>query len=619
MRALITLPEGSYVPIDSARLSYAPELADGSSEDIAQALVAARANVAIRTGEFDAATLGEWSAEAGGEPLVAVEVEPTGAATDSLAHPEDWSRAKGEREGVCRLAMPPSEDLLSRALGAAERALQREWLTAEFPAPAPLHRRESVLVVGLGIVNLITAHHLVRAGYEVTAVEAGPDPRDGCDWREYGCSRGGGDARMYSMTEADDYHDKALDAEPVNDYFRNPVSKGGWLMCEPDAAEREWVEEFERVPPWLARSYTADILALNRASGELWDSWLEEEADLFSEMTLTHDVLRLYSCRTQLKESIERQVMVGSLRGVYSPSAVKEEVPALAGAREEALAGGIMVRGFTLQVHRLMVRLLEALEAAGAEVRFLSPVSQLLRNNAGAVTGAVIDGAVLQRDHYALSPGIEASNVTPPPDLRNQVHGVLGGWITLPNLEPRLANSLKIARRYHLAEDANVTVAWEGDTEILYFGSGYGYTGYRHTPDEGELEMLRDAVLDSVETYFPAAWEAVGRDALAETWRYCIRPWTATNLGVFAAEPTPQGLAVWTGGHNTGGFAQAPVIAEAVLAALRGEYHEMHSAYRPARQVQALGALAGEAGGEVARDAASVSRSSARSAREPVT
>ena len=70
------VPAGqAYVPIESARLSYAPELADGSSEDVARALVAARANVAIRTGEFDPATLGEWSEEVKGEPLVAVEVD----------------------------------------------------------------------------------------------------------------------------------------------------------------------------------------------------------------------------------------------------------------------------------------------------------------------------------------------------------------------------------------------------------------------------------------------------------------------------------------------------------------------------------------------------------------
>jgi glycine/D-amino acid oxidase-like deaminating enzyme len=617
MRVLIALPEGSYAPVASPRLSYAPELAGGSSDDLAQALVAAKANVAIRTGVFDPATLSAWSEKAGGEPLIAVQVEPEGVATDSLAHPEEWSRSSGRLMGVSLLSMPVSADLLSRALGAAERAYQREKLTEEFPASFRTQESKRVLVVGLGVVNLITAHYLARSGYEVTAVDAGPDPRDDLDWKRYGCSRGGGDARMYSMTEADDYHDKALDSEPVNDLFRQPVSKGGWLVSETGEAEQEWVAEFERVPAWLARSYTADILALNRASGALWDEWLGSEPELFADLGLAHDVLRLYSCRVHLKESIERQDMVGSTREVYTPSALKESFPALAGARPEALAGGIMVRGFTLQVHRLMARLLEDLERRGADLRFLSPVSHVLRDTNGEVTGAAIDDELLRRDHYVLSPGIEASNIDPSGPLRNQVHGVLGSWVTMPNLEPQLANSLKIARRYHLAEDANVTVACEDGSDVLYFGSGYGYTGLGHEIDEGELEVMLRAILDSVRTYFPAAWEAVGEEGLRATFRYCIRPWTASNLGVFAVEPTPQGVAVWTGGHNTGGFAQGPVIAEAVLSALGGEYHAMHSAYMPGRQVQALGALGDAA--EAPREAASGPRSTARDAREPVT
>lgn len=619
MRVLVTLPEGSYAPVSSARLTYAPELAGGSSEDHAQALVAAKANVAIHTGVLDPATLSGWSDGAGEEPLIAVQVEPDGVATDSLAHPDDWSRASGKVMGVSLLSMPVSADLLSRALGAAERAFQREKLTLDFPAPSLSRRSKRVLVVGLGVVNLITAHHLARSGYEITAVDAGPDPRDDLDWREYGCSRGGGDARMYSMTEADDYHDKALDSEPVNDLFRAPVSRGGWLLSETGNAEREWVAEFERVPAWLARSYTADILALNRASGDLWDRWLEAEAELFADLGLAHDVLRLYSCRTHLKESIERQDMVGSTREVYAPSNLKDAFPALAGARPEALAGGIMVRGFTLQVHRLMARLVDDLERRGVDLRFRSPVSEVLRDESGAVTGAVVGDDLLERDHYVLSPGIEASNLSPSGPLRNQVHGVLGAWVTMPNLEPQLANSLKIARRYHLAEDANVTVACEDGSDVLYFGSGYGYTGSAHQIDEAELEVMLRAILDSVQTYFPAAWEAAGEEELRASFRYCIRPWTATNLGVFAAEPAPQGVAVWTGGHNTGGFAQAPVIAEAVLAALGGEYHAMHSAYMPARQTQALGALGEAAAGEVAPEARTAALVGARSPRQPVT
>ncbi|MGH3830300.1 MAG: hypothetical protein ACRDRS_07570 [Pseudonocardiaceae bacterium] len=98
------------------------------------------------------------------------------------------------------------------------------------------------------------------------------------------------------------------------------------------------------------------------------------------------------------------------------------------------------------------------------------------------------------------------------------IHGVLGIWLTTPNLEPRLEHSFKISRRGHRAEGVNVTVANDREgNPVLIFGSGCGWK------DSGVL--------------------------------------------------------IVTGGHNTGGFAQAPMIAEVVLAALRGEWHPMYNLF----------------------------------------
>jgi D-amino-acid dehydrogenase len=52
------------------------------------------------------------------------------------------------------------------------------------------------------------------------------------------------------------------------------------------------------------------------------------------------------------------------------------------------------------------------------------------------------------------------------------------------------------------------------------------------------------------------------------------------------------GVLVTTGGHNTGGFAQAPAVAAAVLAAVRGEPHPMHELYLPERASGFLGPAA---------------------------
>ncbi|MCW2995086.1 MAG: hypothetical protein JWQ18_2581 [Conexibacter sp.] len=590
LRALLVVGDALAQSIEPADdLLRASHLCDAGDELLADALVRSQANVLIHQRAIEPATFRRWRVGLRSALLISVRLGEESLPVASSAHPEEWARAEGDCEGVRLLAVPTSEDMLSRALGAAERVRQNEDSPrADSPRAeaswSRSRRPPTVLMVGLGVVNLVTAHWLARAGFEVSAVDAGPDPRLGESWKRYGCSRGGANARMFTLTEADDYHDRTLGRPPVHAQFRRPVSLRGWQLCAPGAAEEEWIGDFERVPAWLARAYNADTLALNRASGALWDTWIQADPHLFADVELTRDIVRIYSDAGQFAESLRRQDSVGATKQVYTPAQLRAAQPALADAPAEAIAGCIVVEGFTLCVHDLMAALLDDLEAAGADLRFETRVSELLRDGEGRVMGALTGDHVVRSDHFVLSLGAEFSSLSPPPALRNRVHGVLGCWATVPNIEPRLTASVKLARRGHNAEDANVTVARDplGDP-ILVFGSGYGYVGSRGKIDESELEALYRALVDTVRVYFPRALDAAGKDRVRESFRHCVRPWTASNLGVFETEPTPRGLAVWTGGHNTGGFAQAPVIAEAVHTALSGGRHAMHVAYSPRR------------------------------------
>ena len=49
------------------------------------------------------------------------------------------------------------------------------------------------------------------------------------------------------------------------------------------------------------------------------------------------------------------------------------------------------------------------------------------------------------------------------------------------------------------------------------------------------------------------------------------------------ADRVPELRLVLAGGHNTGGFAQSPEVAEAVACALEGRPHPMHTLYHPQR------------------------------------
>ena len=73
---------------------------------------------------------------------------------------------------------------------------------------------------------------------------------------------------------------------------------------------------------------------------------------------------------------------------------------------------------------------------------------------------------------------------------------------------------------------------------------------------------------------------------LHHTRKACVRPFTCTGLGVFEVLGTARGgRLVIASGHNTGGFAQAPAVADAVAGTLEGRPHPMQALYDPERGI----------------------------------
>jgi D-amino-acid dehydrogenase len=272
---------------------------------------------------------------------------------------------------------------------------------------------------------------------------------------------------------------------------------------------------------------------------------------------------------------------------VLATDEIRDHYPALSDAcAAGAIAGGIEVVGFTVNVHTFMARLIDRLETQGVQFRWSQRFTRLERNSAGMVTGAVTDAGVQRADHYVICPGAYGRGLLAGTRSAHKVHGVLGCWLTVPNVPPRLENSIKIARRGFVAEDTNVTVAKNAAGEdVMIFGSGYGYTGENPANVSGaQLEALYLAVEDTVRRYFPKSFaSAGGAMPTRQTRRFCVRPWTSSCLGIFEVIPARGGIAVVVGGHNTGGFAQGPSVAEAVVAAVAGRYHPMHASYDPDR------------------------------------
>jgi glycine/D-amino acid oxidase-like deaminating enzyme len=621
VRVLIAsdFPGAAVEHISNARIRHRPDLLGARESSLASALNEARPNVLIAEREPGEDVVRSWLAAMNGEPVVLMCLQADGV--HSLAGglpsmygtPPDRYLAAGVP--VYTISLRTGKDdqahqemVLLRALAVAERfLLDAAHMAGHDPAvsraatPGPVSRADtanSIILIGAGIVNLVTAHFLAERGFHATIVDAGPDPRLKRPWQEYGCTRGGGNARMFTLTEADDYHDRSTAGSPEsNNLFDGPPALLGWdVRSETTSAQdRQWVQEFKRIPPWLARAYNNDIFGLNRRSGELWQTWLESQPELFDDVTLRHGILRLYEDPGDLVAGAQRQSDVGAMLERYHARQVRDLFPALAEAAPDAFAGGVLVRGFTVNVHDFMARLLDRLDAAGTRLCFGQRVERVLRDGHDVVTGVLTADGLLEGDHYVASPGAYGGDMLSGTRLAGAIQGVLGCWVSVPNGTPPLENSLKVARHGHVADDANVTVGHdESGHPALIVGSGYGWTGADPANvDEHKLRELYAGVLDTARRLFPRAFEMAGGDeALRSVCRFCVRPWTSSNLGLFATDRARNGVFIMTGGHNTGGFAQAPVIAEAVVAALHGRRHPMHVVYAPQRTEQALGPLA---------------------------
>ncbi|MEU2389513.1 FAD-binding oxidoreductase [Streptomyces sp. NPDC007369] len=606
MKILLTLPGPGIATTDflrSGNVVHDPSADSATGDALLAALVLHGARALIATRRPDDAVLRAWARHTAGPVHVAYAVP---AESPSRAHrpaaptpPIPSARPVRPLHPVHPFhpVHPVHEFLLDgTGLDAIATALAHCERTAALARPVPVGAApeaggpRDAFLIGAGVVNLVTALHLADHGYRVTVVDRSPAP-GAAGWRAYGCTHGGDDARMFTFTEMDNYGNQDFRGR-APDWFRHPVEKHGWLARDPETLtpqELAWIDEFESVPSWLARAYNADVFSLTAEAGQEWAALRARFPRLFEDVVLSDDILRVYSDPAHFRASLERHRALGAVLRELSPADLARGYPALAApARGGTLAGGILVPGFTVNVHAFTERAVELLTGFGARFHWDTPVTGVRRDADGAVTGFDCAVPVPEHAHVVASPGVDGAELLRGTPCEGRIHGVIGGWMRVENRAPALRTSLKVARRGHVTEDANVTVARDGDgREVLIVGSGYGYTGAAGEPEERQLAALRAGIADTVEGLFPDCGEPAASSRPYDNYgfKYCVRPWTATSLGLYHAEPLGPGggLYVVNGGHNTGGFAQAPAVARAVLASLRGETHPMHALYHPER------------------------------------
>lgn len=459
----------------------------------------------------------------------------------------------------------------------------------------PERNLTSVLLVGAGIMNLMTAEFLASRGYQVRVVDAGPNPQSCKDWTKFGVTNGGGNARMYTRTEADNYNEKGSQIyQNMRSIFRQTARNGGWSVKSPsdfNAFELAWVDAFERVPAWLARKFRDDIHEVNREAGELWEEQLKSSPQLFRDVEFRKDILRFYVEPNALDAAIRLNDKLGVTLQENALEELLTSNPDLrTAAAMDQLAGCIKVEGFTLNIRPFVAKLQDRIIELGGNFIWNCPVQAIPRNGQGQVTVLQSELGPLVADHYVLSPGVTGNGLLKGTACENLIQGVLGVWLRIPNLHPQVQHSIKIHRRGHLVEDSNVTIGKDQKTgeDYLMFGGGYGYVGLeRPAPDNPELIALFNELEEVARIYFPRGYaQAKERGSLypGGSRKFCIRPFTPTGLGVFERIPTATGgQLIITGGNNTGGFAQAPAIARAVWRSFTDQDDPIHELFHPDR------------------------------------
>ena len=486
-----------------------------------------------------------------------------------------------------------SELSLIDALTNAERLFTTKFTSRETQNIVKKNYRkekQKVLIVGAGAVGLMTALELVRNGYSVQIVEKSSDPRKRMPWKSYGCTHGGENARMFSLTECDNYHDQVLvPGIKPHGHMDKCLNQNGWKIGNSEQyslQDDEWVAEFSRTPIWLAKLYNSDIFDLNHESYTHWKKIKESLPELFENVGYKDGLLRI--CRTPEyhTKQVKRQKAVKTFVSELNTKELISRYPALeSGCVNGEISGGIEVDGFTLNIHCFSRNLINYLESNGVSFRWNTEIDEVISHN-DKVVGLRCEDEILESGHYFIATGAYGERLLQNTHSSNKVHGVLGAWISFPNISPKLEHSLKISREGHIACSGNIILAKDSEQQdTLIFGSGFGYMGKDlNNISDNKIENLFQSMESYIKAVFPKAYDlALESGELRKSRKYCVRPWTPSSLGVFEVKEAESGCLIIASGHNTGGFTQSTSVALATLDAFEGRTHPMHCLYHPKR------------------------------------
>ena len=458
-------------------------------------------------------------------------------------------------------------------------------------------RCEKVSIVGCGVVSLIIAYYLVESGYEVEMFDKISDPRNtGQNCIISSATFAGEDARIFSLNEARHHNfGRHCPKTKVNTQFRRYFHEDGWMgmpLKNLSNHDRDWISNFELVSKEEGKEYDRDIISFNQESALLWKTLKVAIPHIFKDGNLVEGLIRVYQSNDAFITGIKQELSIDSIGQVLECSALKLDYPIFSNAIDAGkIKQAAYVQGFSVNCQSFCRSLISYLEICEVKFHWESSIECIKRSRDGRISGLISKSKIYKSQHYIISTGFSGYHLLYGFDSDGLVAPVYGMWLRLPLLNNEKFLPTKISRSGFAspgaAEGANVIPGYdENGNPVLFISSGHGYMGIGQTkPNDSWARELKKAVIETAQDIFPEQYNyAMEHDLLEDSLKYCVRPWTPSGLGIFEVKRTTMGGSCCVvGGNSTGGFAQSPSIAQAVLSALANQEHLMHELYHPHR------------------------------------
>jgi|GEM_PF-2747677 len=431
-----------------------------------------------------------------------------------------------------------------------------------------IRHKAEVIVIGSGIVGLMCAYQLEKAGFSVTVFDAGPDPTSGnYDRSKAGTTFRGGNARHISATETCPHATASRSG-----IIYKPTWQGGWLAKDPaflTPSETKWMADFEyfTTQSSLIDNYMDDTAYVNNLGKKLWKKLKRENRDLFKNTGVKHRVSVFFLDQKTFESEADFEDKYNpSVRRLY-PKNIKKTYPGLEYACQKGIiAGGIEEDCIAINAIDFCVNVIQYLKAKGVEFRWGERVVEITTAQDSKVIRLVTERQeAINAEYYVISTGYFSQNLVSNTKCAGKIMGVTGVWIHIPN--PDFKGSFKI--------DAPEPTGYINATlkdKTLAVSGGYGFIGNDNLDLESPgIQALFSDMEGVIKKIFPESYDRALREGSLDR-RACVRPMTAYGLGVFEALPTSSGgKAIIIGANSAGGFTQAPAIAQAVVEVMKGE------------------------------------------------